>query len=310
MAYQVPPEMQAYIEQWYGTMPSEHTRSAYRRALRRLWKHVPSWFNVWTPKPADVRIAANNWVTHEERAARRPGNALFNQTVAAWNSLFRWLAEAEIIDKAPKPAEGRETPTITTRAVPSISEVQAVWELLLGIDTDTLDFDMARRVHDDRMLFALCVSGGLRTSEIVRLNVRDLDLERAVIRVVRKRQKEGYVALEATPDLNRIMRDCVSNRPWHEPLLRSGRHSGRITTKGVNRRLAALFEHAGCSSTYTVHSLRTFMATNALASGIDGSLVQRQLGHSNFATTQRYHPLSRNMVPVGKLNLPTQGGDG
>jgi integrase/recombinase XerD len=169
----------------------------------------------------------------------------------------------------------------------------------------------------DRAIFELIYSSGLRVSEAVALNIRDLYFPEGIVRLRGKGNKERLVPFggEAALWLRRYLE---AGRPklqknGRSPALFLGRTGKRLSRKGIWRNYAALTVPAGTSS--RVHTLRHSYATELLAGGADLRSVQELLGHADLATTQiythvdmallkeslkRYRPKLKDVKTVGK----------
>ena len=141
----------------------------------------------------------------------------------------------------------------------------------------------------DRAIVALLFSSGLRVSELVSLNLYDVDFEMREVRVIGKGNKErvvpvGSVALEA-------LRQYLQMRPMVKPVdnaLFVGNRGKRLTTRLVQSHIKAAAEKEELGGRVTPHKLRHAFATQLLSNGVDMRLVQEMLGHANLATTQVY----------------------
>lgn len=141
----------------------------------------------------------------------------------------------------------------------------------------------------DRAIVALLFSSGLRVSELVSLNLYDVDFEMREVRVIGKGNKErvvpvGSVALEA-------LRQYLQLRPMVKPVdnaLFVGNRGKRLTTRLVQSHIKAAAEKEELGGRVTPHKLRHAFATQLLSNGVDMRLVQEMLGHANLATTQVY----------------------
>ena len=144
----------------------------------------------------------------------------------------------------------------------------------------------------DRALLELLYGSGLRVSELVGLDVDDVDLEEGAVRVLGKGGKErevplgrfGRQALEAWLGRARPGFTTAASRG----ALFLNRRGGRLTRQSVNRLLAASVRAAGIERRVSPHSLRHSFATHLLEGGADVRVVQELLGHASVATTQIY----------------------
>jgi integrase/recombinase XerD len=144
----------------------------------------------------------------------------------------------------------------------------------------------------DRAILELLYGAGLRISELVGLDVDDLDLDGAAVRVFGKGSKERLVPI------GRMARDAVAAYLTRgRPALATGRsraalflntRGGRLTRQSCSRLLDAHRTRAGITRVVTPHDLRHSFATHLLEGGADVRVVQELLGHASVATTQVY----------------------
>jgi integrase/recombinase XerD len=149
----------------------------------------------------------------------------------------------------------------------------------------------------DRALLELLYGSGLRVSELVGLDVDDVDLEEGSVRVLGKGGKErdvpiGRFGREAVAAyVTRARPDLESGRARGALLLNT--RGGRLSRQSVNRILGAHARAAGIERRVTPHSLRHSFATHLLEGGADVRVVQELLGHASVATTQIYTLVTR-----------------
>jgi integrase/recombinase XerD len=149
----------------------------------------------------------------------------------------------------------------------------------------------------DRALLELLYAAGLRVSEALRLDLEDVSLDGAFVRVIGKGDRErlvpvGEVALEALrawrdgPRAGRVAaHHVVPHRGGPLFLGRSGRRLARQQAWAIVKRAAS---GAGLSGRVSPHTLRHSFATHLLEGGADLRIVQELLGHASISTTQLY----------------------
>jgi len=166
---------------------------------------------------------------------------------------------------------------------------QAETERLLGVpgDDDLLD----------RALLELLYAAGLRISEALRLDLEDISLDGAYVRVIGKGERErlvpvGEVALDAIRAWLAGPRDALVAQHHVAPIRggplflgRSGRRLARQQAWAIVKRAA---NAAGLSDRVSPHTLRHSFATHLLEGGADLRIVQELLGHASISTTQLY----------------------
>ena len=147
----------------------------------------------------------------------------------------------------------------------------------------------------DRAVLELLYATGARVSEVCGLDLADVDLERRVVRVRGKGDKEraipfGLPAQQALEDYLRLGRPgLVGNGSGNALLL--GARGGRVHPTVVRRLVAGYARTAGLPAT-SPHGLRHSAATHLLAGGADLRSVQELLGHTSLASTQIYTHVS------------------
>ena len=157
----------------------------------------------------------------------------------------------------------------------------------------------------DRAMFELLYAGGLRVSELVGLDVGQVDLEEATAIVHGKGAKERVVlfgqpamdALEAyladgRPTLAANQKAQPATQKWPNPLFLN-RFGGRLTARSVQTMIKRYALKAGIPQDVHPHLLRHSFATHLLDGGADLRIVQDLLGHSSANTTQIYTHVSQ-----------------
>ena len=155
-------------------------------------------------------------------------------------------------------------------------------------------FDSIRNLKY-RALLMTAYAGGLRTSEVVRLRLRDIDSERMVIRIHQgKGQKDRYVMLAPTL-LNVLRQYWQQERPvtWLFPG-QDGKQP--LTAHRVAEMCRRFGIEAGVKKPVTVRALRHSFATHLLEAGQNVRIIQMLLGHRSLRTTQHYTYVSTATV--------------
>jgi len=171
----------------------------------------------------------------------------------------------------------------------TVAEVEA---LLAGPDTST---PLGQR---DRAIIEMLYAAGLRVSELVNLDVSDVDLAQGQVRVVGKGRKEriallGQPASDALRVYLRAGRVALMGQQSTSALFLNHR-GGRLTTRGVALILNRAGKQADLRSPVSPHILRHSFATHLLDGGADLRVVQELLGHADLTTTQIYTHVSQS----------------
>jgi integrase/recombinase XerD len=214
--------------------------------------------------------------------------------VAAVKSFFSFL-QAEGKLKA-NPTEQLASPKVG-KMLPKPLSVQEIDELLE---------QPARRstpeAKRDRAMLELMYATGLRVTELVSLDIEDVQLEgeKPYVRLVGKGNRERQIPLLDQPvqELSEYIRFArprlVGERD--ETALFVNRRGERLTRQGFWLILKGYATEAGIRGRVTPHTLRHSFATHMLRGGMDIHKVQELLGHANISTTQVYTQVSREHI--------------
>jgi integrase/recombinase XerD len=224
------------------------------------------------------------------------------KAISALRSFFRFLVDESV--RADNPAALLEAPRRHTH-LPEVLPREKVEELLEAVDTES---PLGIR---DRTIYELIYSAGLRISEAVSLNVRDLDFSSFTARVRGKGNKERLVVFDpsAADWLKRYLAET-------RPLLAKSRKTQalfitrgckRLSRKGIWKNYRGLALSLGTGS--HLHTLRHTFATELLSGGADLRSVQELLGHSDITTTQIYTHVDNALLRESHRRfLPKLGG--
>jgi integrase/recombinase XerD len=265
---------------------SDHTLKAYRRDLLRYVSFLSGRgiTEVNEVEESTVRSFAASLSASTHGPDELPYRATsVARTLSTVRSFHRFLLREGVAER--DPAAGLRQPKLP-RSLPHPLSVDEVGRLL---DAPAPGTPVGLR---DRALLELLYGSGLRVSELVGLDVDDVDLEEGAVRVLGKGGKEREVPL-GTFGRDAVRTYLTRARPVfaHE---RSGgavllsQRGGRLSRQSVNRILAAHVAAARIGRRVTPHSLRHSFATHLLEGGADVRVVQELLGHASVATTQIY----------------------
>jgi integrase/recombinase XerC len=176
--------------------------------------------------------------------------------------------------------------------LPRLLRVEDVIQLLDGIPTDT---PLGVR---DRAMYETLYGGGLRVSELVGLNLGDVDAEQILVRVRGKGRRERLCPV------GQMAMNCIAYWiPLRAPHRAGGqalflnRFGTRLSARSVGRLLEDYLSAAGLGAlAASPHTLRHSFATHLLDGGADLRSVQEMLGHRSLATTQIYTHISQSRL--------------
>jgi integrase/recombinase XerD len=256
---------------------SRLTAETYKLEIRR--------FLEWLEKERVLPEQADTSALTVYLNFRRDKDGIDSRSVAkaisALRSFYRYLADEGI--RSDNPARVLEAPKRGIR-LPDVLNQERVDRLLALIPVDT---PIGLR---DRALFEFIYSAGLRISEAVSLNTKDLYFAEGIARVLGKGSKERLVPFgeEAVLWLKRYLTDARPRLAGkvRSPALFISKTGRRLSRKGIWKNYMKLAMLAGVSS--KLHTLRHSYATELLAGGADLRSVQELLGHADITTTQIY----------------------
>jgi len=205
-------------------------------------------------------------------------------------SFFAFLADEQVIDSSPAAILG--APKLPCRLPKTVPD-DTLAALLEAPDSATAEGQR------DRVVLEVLYATGIRVSELVGLDMGDVDLAQGQLRVMGKGSKERIVpihraAIGAIRAYVADGRKSLTVRP-SEALLLSSR-GNRLSADSVRRLLKRYLAQVGGALSISPHSLRHTFATHLVEAGADLRSVQELLGHVALSTTQIY-------THVGKRRL-------
>jgi integrase/recombinase XerC len=180
------------------------------------------------------------------------------------------------------PTAGIEAPIKRTRLPKDLSPEQAF---------DLLESDLGKSPKRDRAVLELLYGAGLRASEVVGIDLRDLDPASQTLAVRGKGRKERMVVY-GEPAADALDAYIQSERRQGGEALFVNSKGGRLTSRTVQRIVERRRALVGLPADASPHSLRHSFATHLLTGGADLKTVQQLLGHESLGTTQVYTSVS------------------
>jgi integrase/recombinase XerC len=144
-------------------------------------------------------------------------------------------------------------------------------------------------ISRDAAVLELLYSSGLRVSELVGINLNDIDLKNLTVKVLGKGNKERIVPVgsKAAHALDEYLRERLGMNPGGDHLFVNTR-GDRLNVRSVDRIIRKYALIAGIPKNVSPHVLRHTFATHLLGGGADLRAIQEMLGHKSLSTTQRY----------------------
>ncbi|MHB9069071.1 MAG: tyrosine recombinase XerC [Sedimentisphaerales bacterium] len=209
--------------------------------------------------------------------------------LATMRSFYKFLVKRSYLNANPVTAV--RTPK-QDKKLPKFLEYEQVKALL---ETPPSDTWLGAR---DRAIMETLYSTGVRVSEVVGLNIEDVDFLGEVLHIRGKGKKERLTPIgsSAIQAVQRYMefrnRRAQSNGNFDSKVLFVNKHGKRLSTRSVRRKMDKYLKMAGLDPAISPHTLRHSFATHMLNNGADLRSVQELLGHQSLSTTQVYTHLT------------------
>lgn len=271
--------MERYIEKFMRYLEIEKNYSKYTILNYRLDLED---FNKFL---GDTELEKIDYLTLRKYLAilkeKNLGTRTIGRHLSSLRSFFRFLTREGILKSNPivsvsSPKQEKHLPLFLTE-----DEVTRLIEAVLPKD---------ERGLRDRAILETFYSTGVRISELVGLNLQDLDFIGGIVKVRGKGKKErivpiGEVAIQA-------LRAYLEKRKKKLDVLFLNKSGERITDRGVRNVVTKYIHIASIKQNVSAHTLRHSFATHLLNRGADLRSVQELLGHVNLSTTQIYTHLT------------------
>jgi integrase/recombinase XerC len=274
----------------HAARASAHTVDNYRRDLMALRRFMLERAAVRGRKEDEIDPASitpdhiRGWLAEMMKTYRR---ATVQRRLSAAKAFFRYRENA---GAAGNPTRTMRSPR-SERHLPLVLGQEDVGKL---IDLDA-DLRTAAALRD-RAIIETLYSTGIRVSELVGLNWRDIDEEIGMLTVRSGKGNKDRVVPIGEPALDALVtwrRAMPIAWETEGPVIVNLR-GARLTTRSVENIVRDRITRAGVPIALTPHGLRHSFATHMLGNGADLRSIQEMLGHASLATTQRYTHVSIN----------------
>jgi integrase/recombinase XerD len=259
---------------------AENTISAYHNDLTQYLHFVEGlgitrWTDTAQETIAEFLKALKDKGLSSSSAARK---------LAALKTFYHWLVTSHVI--AENPTISLERPK-TGRYLPKVLSQAEVEQLL----------NQASLAPRERAILELLYSGGLRVSELTKVNIADVNLHEGHLRMVGKEGKERIIplsetAIQAIEVYLKQVRPTQKSRPQERALFLN--YAGRRLSRQCIWKIVKEAARTGkIALDITPHTLRHSFAIHLLEKGVDIRSVQELLGHADISTTQIYAHVSK-----------------
>ena len=272
---------------------SENTLAAYQNDLSQLAAFIEEEATKYGKDPSWTKFNRQAMLAYQLKLKERNYAATtLARKIAAAKSFFKFLMfEGKITEN---PTQNVASPVVG-RLLPKPISLKQVRLLL-----DEPAKQSTPEAKRDRAMLELLYASGMRVSELISLNLDDLDIEGGFVRCFGKGNKERMVPIyrQAAVIVDEYIKEARPQivRRDDEKALFLNRRGERLTRQGFWQILKGYAKAAGLNEEITPHTLRHSFATHMLSGGADLRAVQELLGHANISTTQVYTHLTSDHV--------------
>ncbi|MGA8853914.1 MAG: tyrosine-type recombinase/integrase [Christiangramia sp.] len=258
---------------------SVHTITAYEADLREFQIFINNTFGQKSIEAINYP-QIRSWIV--ELSESGIANRTINRKISSLKAYYRFLLKTEQIEYSPL-TKHKALKTPKKIQIP-FSENEIV-QVLANIDDS--NYEGIR----DRLIVELFYSTGIRRIELINIKLSDIDLDRGVLKVLGKRNKERYIPLissvKETAAKYLEFRSVYEDLPDSEYLFLTSK-GDKIYESFVYRVINNYFSEVSGKLKKSPHILRHSFATHLLNQGANLNAVKELLGHSSLAATQVY----------------------
>jgi integrase/recombinase XerC len=256
---------------------SAHTIKSYQTDLDQFQKYLLFQYDCAEPEKAQAPML-RSWVVSLMEEGLNPSS--INRKIATLRTFYSYLRKKKHIDNDPTKILSALK---TRKRLPAFVEEKSM-EMLFEEGTFSDDFEGLR----DRVIMELLYGSGIRLSELVGLELKDLNLPARTIRVFGKRSKERIVPVSTS--LAQLLQKYTEQRAPEEStdILLLTDSNKAVYPVFVQRKVKQYLSAVTTLSQKSPHVLRHTYATHLLNRGADLNAIKELLGHANLAATQIY----------------------
>lgn len=269
---------------------SPHTVRNYLSDLQQLCDFARGHLGVELHAPTQLdtaTIRAFLYTLHQ----RRRGRTTMARKLASIRSFFTFLERHH--DLSPHPARPLQAPK-SRRSLPLVPSIDQLVALL-----DTPETPPSPHQRRDQAMLELLYATGIRVSELVALDLQDVDLHAFTLRIQGKgkRERQAFFGPTAASRLTAYLTVRQTYKPSPDnPALFLNHRGRRLSSRGVHWVVKKHSRRVGLSPRTSPHTLRHAFATHLLDNGADLRSIQELLGHQRLSTTQRYTHVSMDHI--------------
>ncbi len=265
---------------------SQNTLSSYLRDIRQLGEYLQTHLDAGFEAATEEELADYiNWLKGNGKSV-----ATVSRAIASVKCFYGVLVSDKLVENNPA---AKLVPDKATQKLPQILTSKEV-ELLLEQPSCT-----DAKGYRDRAMLELLYATGIRVSELIDLNISDVNISAGIIRCFSK-EKERIIplyptAIKALSEYIEFIRPQMIALPGEQALFVNV--SGeRMSRQGFWKIIKSYQQKAHIEKTITPHTLRHSFAAHLLENGADLHSIQEMLGHADISSTQIYSQLVKKQL--------------
>ena len=265
---------------------SANTLSSYMRDIRQLSEYLE------TQTTTDIVSATEEDLEEYIQHLRDSGKSIatVSRNIASIKNLYSYLGIHQIVKQSPA------TKLTTEKNVQKLPQILTSQEVNLLLDQPKC---IDAKGYRDKAMLELLYATGMRVTELIDLDVSDVNLTAAVVRC-HGRNKERFVpvypaAVKALDDYIHLVRPQMIADPA-DPTLFVNIGGGRMSRQGFWKIIKHYQKKANIKKDITPHTLRHSFAAHLLENGADIHDIQEMLGHADVSSTQIYSQLVKKQL--------------
>ncbi len=276
-------EFSSYLEN--EKKVSSSTLSSYRRDLEKFFEYLLKRKVTDAKKVNKTEILT--YLLQMQKMGKK--TATVSRSLASLRSYFGFLNRSGIIKK--DPTSGVDSPR-AEKKLPDILTADEINRLLLAPDSKEV------KGMRDRAMLELLYATGIRASELVNLNMTDLNLDMGFLHCKTGKERViplGSIAKSALYEYVAKARELLVKEPDEKSLFVNV-NGKRITRQGFWKIVKSYKDVADIKRDITPHTLRHSFAAHLLENGADLKSISEMLGHSDVSSTQVYSKIMKNKI--------------
>lgn len=267
---------------------SKNTILSYQRDLNEYLSFIKKNYSI-----RDFNQVSKEHILNFQRSLSRKQNSTSTITrkLSSIRSFHRYLASERIVDqdisrKIRKPKTKKTLPSVL-----NLGEIEKIFDILY-LSNDPLSLR-------NQALIELAYGSGLRVSELMDLKISDLHLNKGLVNILGKGNKERIIPINENTVVS-LQKYIIEARPILKPkksdILFVNKFGNPLSRVGFFKLIKKLALLAGISKKVSPHTLRHSYATHLLEHGANLRTVQELLGHEDILTTENYTHVSKKHI--------------